>query len=147
MALAPCIECGNEISSEAKKCPNCGARNRAYKSKTWKYWLMAAVLVVVGFFSFVYISYEEHVKNMTNCDTPENRESFVSVIDGSSYAQLNKLRVIDVTNIKTIKTGESMTDLVCEATINFNSRGKEKYRFTWKLSESGALLIQAKEIR
>lgn len=103
--------------------------------------LIAAVLGGVGFIAYSYRSYEDDI---TKCDTPGNRESFASVIDDSSYAQLSKLRVIDITNIKTIKSGDSFTDLVCEATINFNSREKEKYRFTWRRSESGALLIQAK---
>lgn len=144
MALAPCIECGHEISTEAKTCPNCGAKNRAYKSKAVRYSLIVAVLGGVGFLAYVYLSYRDRV---TNCDTLGNRESFASVIDDSSYAQLNKIRVIDITNIKTIKSGDSFTDLVCEATIDFNSREKGKYRFTWRRSESGALLIQAQNIR
>ena len=144
MALAPCIECGHEISMEAKTCPNCGAKNRAYKSKAVRYSLILVVLGGVGFLAYAYLSYEVGV---TNCDTLSNRESFASVIDGSSFAQLNKLRVIDITNIKTVKSGDSITDLVCEATIDFNSRRKEKYRFTWRESESGALLIQAQNKR
>lgn len=151
MALAPCAECGNEISTEAKKCPKCGAKNRAYKSETAKYLLIVIVLSVVGFISYQ-ISYnnylhEDYKTYVTKCDTPDKREGFASVIDDSAYAQLNKLRVIDITNIKTIKSGDSITDLVCEATIDFNSRRKEKYRFTWRQSESGALLIQANERR
>ncbi len=144
MALAPCIECGHEISTEAKKCPNCGAKNRAYKSKAMRFWLFAAVLVVVGFITYDYISYGYET---AYCDTSDKRESFASVIDNSSYSQLNKLHVIDITKIKTVKSGDSITDLVCEATIDFNSRRKERYRFTWRESESGALLIHAREIR
>jgi hypothetical protein len=142
MALTPCIECGHEISKEAKTCPNCGAKNRAYKSKAVRYSLIVAVLGVVVFLAYVYLSYGDYV---TNCDTPSKREAFASVINGSSYTQLNKLRVIDITNIKTVKSGDKITALVCEATINFNSLGQEKYRFTWRESESGALLIQAQE--
>lgn len=144
MALTPCIECGHEISTEAKTCPNCGAKNRAYKSKAVRHSLIMAVLGGVGFFAYVYLSYDN---NVTNCDTPSNRESFASVIDNSAGAQLNKFHVIDITNIKTIKSGDSITDQVCEATIEYNSRRKGKHRFTWRKSESGALLIQAKEIR
>lgn len=144
MALAPCNECGHDISSEARKCPNCGAKNRAYRSKTLKYWLFAIVLGAVGFITYVYHWYEYE---SINCDTSEKRKQFASVINNSSYFQLNKLRVIDITNIKTVKSGDTLTDLVCEANINFNSREKMKYRFAWRSSESGALLIHAKEIR
>lgn len=143
MALEQCIECGHEISTEAKTCPNCGARNRSYKSNTGRYWLIAA-LGGVGFLTYVYLTEGDYVTYMTNCDTVSKRESFASVIEGSSYAQLNKLRVIDITNIKTIKSGDSLTDLVCDATIHYNSRSKQEYRFTWRESESETMIISAK---
>jgi hypothetical protein len=109
-----------------------------------RYLLIVAVLGGVGFLAYVYLSYGDYT---TNCDTLSKRKSFASVIDGSAYAQINKLRVIDITNIKTIKSGDSITDLVCEATVDFNSRRNGKYRFTWRESESGALLIHAQNIR
>lgn len=143
MALTPCIECGHEISTKAKTCPHCGAKNKAYKSKAVRYLLIVAVLGAAVFFFYVYFSFGDYT---TNCDTLDKRKSFARVIDGSSYAQLNKLRVIDINNIKIIKSGDSITDLVCEATIDFNSRRKVKYRFTWRESESGALIIQAQDI-
>jgi hypothetical protein len=144
MALAPCIECGHEISTKAKTCPNCGAKNTAYKSKAVRYLLIVAVLGGPGFFAYVYLSYGDYV---TTCDTLSKRKSFARVIDGSAYAQLNRLRVIDISNIKIIKSGDAITDLVCEATIDFNSRRNGKYRFTWRESESGALLIHAQNIK
>ena len=143
MALNECHECGKEISSEAKTCPNCGARNRAYKSDTKKYWFIGTFIVVFGIISYIYVSHDSYVYNLTSCDTSRHRESFVSVIDGSAYSQKNKLRVIDVTKIKTIKSGESITDLVCDATVHYNSMRKEKYRFTWRESDSGNIIITA----
>jgi hypothetical protein len=32
MALVKCSECSNDISTDAKKCPQCGANNKEYKS-------------------------------------------------------------------------------------------------------------------
>ena len=139
MALIKCYECGHEISTEAKTCPNCGARNKAYKSKVGKFIIVLALGFVV-YVVYLFMSVSEYT---TNCDTTDKRETFTSVIDESSYSQLNKLRVIDLTKIKTIKSGDSITDLVCDATVHFNSKDKERYRFTWRESESGSLLIQA----
>ena len=139
MALSPCVECGHEISSEAKICPHCGAKNRCYKSKAWRYWLLA-VGIIIAYLANEVRNYELNIKE---CDTSEKREAFRSVIDNSSFAQLEKVRVIDVTNIKTIKFGDSLPDLVCDATISFNSAYKQPYRFTWRKSESGALIIKA----
>ena len=129
---------------KAKRCPNCGAKNRAYKSSAVRYWLLAVLLGVLGFIVYVRFQYESET---AECDTPDQRKSFASVIDSSSYAQVNKFRVVDITNIKTMKTGNSITDLACEATITFNSREKGKFRFEWIRSESGALLIHTKEVR
>ena len=109
-----------------------------------RYSLVIAVLGGLAFFAYFYFSYGDYA---TNCDTLSKRQSFASVVDGSAYAQLNKLRVIDIANIKTIKSGDSITDLMCEATIAFNSGRKDKYRFTWRESESGTLIIQAQNIR
>lgn len=142
MALVPCVECKHDISTEAKTCPNCGAKNRAFKSKSGYYGLTAIVFAGVLYYVFSYIPYMESI---TNCDTPRNRESFVGVIDDSSYAQLNKLRVIDVTNIETVKAGESRFDLVCDATIHYNSQDEKKFRFTFReSSEIGKTIVSAK---
>ena len=139
MALIKCTECGHEISTEAKTCPNCGARNKAYKSKIGK------LIFVLGLGFIIYIIYLFDTVDdyLLNCDTTEKRKSFAKVIDNSSHSQINKLRVIDITEIRTIKSGDSITDMVCDATINFNSIGKQRYRFTWRESESGSLLIHA----
>ena len=142
MALKSCIECNHEISTEAKICPNCGARNRDYKSRGWEKLLILAVICIFGLAGFVYYILTEN-EDISNCDTSGNRESFSSVINESSYSQLNKLKVVDILNIETIESGESMTDLVCDADINFNSKEITRFRFSWELSESGTLLILA----
>jgi len=151
MALSPCIECGHQISADAKTCPNCGAKNRAHKSKTARNIAIVVLIVVVAYIAYGYMTlrkYDENYRDyVTKCDTPFKRKSFAAVIDGSAYAQLNKLRVIDVSKIKTIKSGDAITDLVCEATIDFNSRRNGIYRFTWRESESGKLIIKAQNIK
>jgi hypothetical protein len=48
MALYPCRECGREISSDAKKCPNCGAKDPIAGTQTLRY-LFGAVIVVLIF--------------------------------------------------------------------------------------------------
>lgn len=44
MALKPCKECGNEVSSDAKSCPKCGAKTP--KKATLFTWLVVAGLAV-----------------------------------------------------------------------------------------------------
>ena len=114
-------------------------KNKAYKSEIGK----LIFLLVLGFVIYVIYFSESFDEYLTNCDTTDKRETFAGVIDESSYSQLNKLRVIDITKIKTIKSGDLITDMVCDATVHFNSKGEERYRFTWRESESGSLLIHA----
>jgi len=139
MSLVKCTECGHEISTEAKRCPNCGAKNKVYKSPIGKLILLG----ILGFIVYIIYISESYDDYLTNCDTQDKRETFASVIDESSYSQLKKLRVIDITKISTVKTGSSITDMVCDATIHFNSKEDQRYRFTWRESESGSLLIHA----
>jgi RNA polymerase subunit RPABC4/transcription elongation factor Spt4 len=47
MALKPCKECGKEISTEAKVCPNCGKKNpTASESHNWV-WVAALIVVLI----------------------------------------------------------------------------------------------------
>jgi len=51
MVLAPCTECGHNISSKASTCPQCGARPS--KAKRWLCIIVFALAVVVGIPFFV----------------------------------------------------------------------------------------------
>jgi hypothetical protein len=50
MAMLKCKECGNEVSSMAEACPNCGAKIPHYPIKKALHiiYLVAAILVVAG---------------------------------------------------------------------------------------------------
>jgi len=50
MALNPCYECGSNISTEAKSCPQCGAVPK--KTKSTKWWLWAPLGLFVAFLAF-----------------------------------------------------------------------------------------------
>ena len=45
MALVACSECGKEISSEAKVCPQCGAKNKNRAKTKAPRWLVVVALV------------------------------------------------------------------------------------------------------
>jgi len=52
MALSKCRECGNQVSTEAKTCPQCGAKVKRPMSKTKKILLgLFALLIVAGIFA------------------------------------------------------------------------------------------------
>ena len=47
MALKPCKECGKEISTEAKVCPNCGKKNPTAAATPVIVWLIVGVVVFI----------------------------------------------------------------------------------------------------
>ncbi|MBS0367614.1 MAG: zinc ribbon domain-containing protein [Proteobacteria bacterium] len=51
MALIPCKECGEPISSEAKTCPKCGIRNKP--RSTWWIWLLGAPVALFVWLTIV----------------------------------------------------------------------------------------------
>lgn len=51
MALIACKECSKDVSTEAKACPNCGARIKP-KSKAVRNTLLAVVGLTVAFLGF-----------------------------------------------------------------------------------------------
>ena len=57
MALIKCHECGKEVSTQAKKCPNCGV---IPKSKTNKIRAIAAVIILVVLAFYFYGGGIEH---------------------------------------------------------------------------------------
>ena len=54
MALERCRECGKEISTDAARCPNCGARNSAHKS-AWS--VVGKVLLVLTLLVVAFLGY------------------------------------------------------------------------------------------
>lgn len=47
MALTKCAECGNEVSTQAKTCPKCGAKVKTRKT-SGRLWVLVAALVIVS---------------------------------------------------------------------------------------------------
>ena len=45
--MIKCKSCGNDIASNAKTCPNCGAKNKKPIFKKWWFWLIIIFLIVV----------------------------------------------------------------------------------------------------
>ncbi len=44
--MIKCGSCGNEISSDAKSCPNCGAKVKKPVYKKWWFWLIIVILFI-----------------------------------------------------------------------------------------------------
>lgn len=49
MAMISCAECGGDVSTEAKACPHCGAKSRAFKQRSASPWLTALGFVFIVF--------------------------------------------------------------------------------------------------
>ena len=56
MALIKCVECGKEISDEARSCPNCGKPMWGKKDKNWSNIVcICAIITGIGWFIGAYL--------------------------------------------------------------------------------------------
>lgn len=68
MALAPCAECGAQISSKAASCPQCGAKPS--KPRTWPWYLGgAAAILGLILYSGHRIGEEKLARNKQECSS------------------------------------------------------------------------------
>lgn len=79
MALMPCKECGNEVSTDAKACPKCGAK--VPKTKWWLWVPLGLVVAFLGFGAVVGSSPEAQEKAQARsaidlCWEEQKRKSF-----------------------------------------------------------------------
>ncbi len=61
MALKPCRECGEDVSTEAKTCPHCGVKKPILKSDSQKMtkiliWLFMITIIAVGIVAIISLS-------------------------------------------------------------------------------------------
>ena len=137
MALVECHECGNQISTEAKVCPKCGAKNRSLKKPSVLRHFIG--FIILG--SLIYFVYD-FAKNsfVPNCDS----YAFSDTFDGSPYAQKNKLRVIDITNRQDVSQGTRPEDKVCEITFRLNDATTKTYIFSFEPTDDGSYFVRGK---
>ena len=141
MSLVKCHECGNQISTEAKTCPQCGAKNKA-RAKTSK-WLIviATIILIYGWYIYSESKYGYLLEDPT-CANRHATKLFKQTFDGSPYAQKNKLRVIEVSDQKEVSSGSRPEDRVCEITFRLNDSDKVTYIFTFESTEDGNLFVK-----
>ena len=48
MALVKCVECGKDVSTKAKECPNCGASVQYANRIKWYYWAPVIVIILIA---------------------------------------------------------------------------------------------------
>ena len=141
MALIECHECGREISTEAKACPQCGARNKSRKQSKFLKWILAPAVITAVVAAYVIFQFAGG-----SCENAFVRKMFVRTFDHSPYAQLNKLRVIDVMSQKEVSSGGRLEDLVCEVTFKLNNGAELTYMFSIVKSDTAGYLMQIQPI-
>lgn len=143
MAIVKCHECGGDISTAAKACPQCGAKNKSRRRSKSLRWILALSVIVA-----VVVAYKifENALSPNICESSLGRHQFVRTFDSSPYAQQQKLRVVDVMSQKEVSRGERIEDLVCEFNFRLNDGRKLTYTFNFVRSDTatGGYLIHIK---
>lgn len=103
MALVKCRECSNEISSEAKSCPKCGAENKHRKGC-----LARVVMMLIGFMLF--ISFVNFVTSNRNTDS--NKSSVFTPKTGVQEKAEEKPKLTDAQIKSILKPFNKKTDKI-----------------------------------
>ena len=84
MSMIKCPECGNEVSSEAKSCPNCG-KPMTKKNKHLGCLIGILVVIIIGIIIGLYNrSVSENYKDTTKSSSPAyNQDQIISKTLGS----------------------------------------------------------------
>ena len=145
MAIVECHECGAQISSEAKLCPQCGAPNKQRKKpRVLKWALIIVLLVVVGGYAAL-----EAATSPNFCEGYLGRHTFVGVFDRSISAQREHLRVVDVISQKeTSPMSGKLERMTCEFEFRTNDTKTRKYTMSFEPAQSSSgYLVRIREMQ
>lgn len=147
MALVECHECGNKISTEAKFCPQCGAKNKKLEEKKAAV-RIAVYLLLGGLAWWVYTVYEtQETGGVPTCHSDAGRDLFKETFDGSPYAQKNKLRAVGIEKLRDVSSGTRPEDRACEVIFVLNDSSEVSYRFTFKDKSDGGYYVSGSPMR
>lgn len=94
MALKPCIECGTQISTQAKTCPRCGAKNSRI-NKFFAYIIIIGVVITVIASIFSSVNDNDKINN-TSVD------EYDALVTAHSFVE-DKLKAPATAEFPTIK--------------------------------------------
>ncbi len=102
MALIKCKECGNEVSTEAKNCPKCGAKIPKKWGPLRIIFGVLLVFVLIGFISSLsHKSMSSHqyqapdIGQSARLASPDGKDLFVAVTDSAYEAERNAIAAGD----------------------------------------------------
>ncbi len=92
--MIKCSSCGNDISSDAKACPNCGAKVKKPLYKKWWFWLIIVVLFV-GIVGGGSNDTSESEGNMTTSTVEEHIENKEKITDESKTEKITEKESVE----------------------------------------------------
>lgn len=100
MALVKCRECGHDISSRAKECPNCGIKIKNYKRGI----IIATTFIFIAFLIILifsqhlktvertnHIAKPQHFKEVFNKNIENNYQKLLSSFNSNNYEETSKI--------------------------------------------------------
>jgi hypothetical protein len=143
MALVACTECGNEISTEAKTCSHCGAKNKFRKRSSASSLLVA--IAVIGFGYGIYGYFEPELNpNIPACDSAHGRKVIIRSFESSPYALNNNLRVTSVVKQTEVSSDPLSGNRVCEVTFRLNDASTRIHLVSFEKKEQGGYTVHGR---
>lgn len=131
------------ISTDAKRCPQCGAKNTKYKSSKLK--IIVSLIILVLMTLMLYQEFEPYLNpNIPECDSLHGRKVFMNTFDNSPYAKTNNLKALDIKSQKQISGGDIPEDRVCKVVLRLNNGTDKTYIFSFERTEKGGYFIRGK---
>ncbi len=143
MALVKCHECGREISTEAKVCPNCGAKNKDFKRS--KIIIYGGGFLVLFFIFIIYLQYDYKLNpSIPACESLRGKKLFISMIQKTPWARENMIKVIDVLEQKDISLKQGPENRICEVKVRLSNSERKSYIFTFENKKSGGYIVKVR---
>lgn len=144
MALVKCHECENEVSTEARRCPKCGAKNKKFEQS--KIIMFGGGFLLLVVLLAVYETYAPDLESgVPVCDSERGVKIFIDAFDKSPFALENHLRAIDIRSHKDISKSEKPEDRMCEITFRLSNAENMTYVFTFEDNEDGRHFVHGKQ--
>jgi hypothetical protein len=150
MALVLCRECGHQVSTGAKVCPNCGIRSpaRVKRGVFWRVFrvvLSAAILLLVFAAIAIVRDLAKNDPGVLKGELPSCKGSTVTdlvkqAIEGSPQAKLVNVTVFSITQPEEVAAGEKRS---CKAVALMNSGKREiTYTVEWSSARHTDIWVQ-----
>jgi len=140
MALIKCYECNADISTDAKYCPHCGAKNKAYRTSKIKLFILSFFAIIIFFTIYNTYGYKL-IPTIPECNSIRAEKVFTDMIEKTPWAKNNYIKVLNIINVKELHHKQNSQK--CEVTVHLSNTKNKSYIVSFnKQKDKGGYLVR-----